>query len=147
MSNKTITTIEFGDKLKCPHCGVEIISLPDVTKCTHLVFAFGWNEQSMFLAIHPDYAKSFIDAMINSTEYPEHLENNQIRPLSIEEQKEFCKGDFTLTYDDISATVAEYCWGLPEEMFPELLSKNTTIYISDGYYSGIHVGIRKEDQR
>lgn len=142
----SLPEVEFTGKLFCPHCGIRLFSWDNgtISKCPHLVFAYGWNDPDIFLAARPDFARSFFTAMMTSPVYRELLAEDELDPIITEEIEVFVSGEFS-PGDELSCKVASYCWDLPERLFPELLVPSTIIFKDDRYHSGIHIAVDMGD--
>jgi hypothetical protein len=135
--------IRFNEELFCPHCGTKLYSSTEsiISQCPHLVSTFFWsNDQDFLVNMRSNYAKSFIDAMLISSEYRKHLDGIEMEPLSAREQNLLINGKFE-PFDEISNTFAVHFWGPPNDMFPNLLSDDTFIFFSDTYHSGVYFTI------
>ena len=141
-TNTRFPEIEIEGDLFCPHCGNRIFSWGDATvsKCPHLVFAYGWNDPDMFLAVRADFAQSFMSALLKSQAYREWLREDEMEPITKQDREAFCQADFG-PGDSVACLIAAYCNSLPEKMFPTLLSRSTVIFKNDGYYSGVHIAV------
>lgn len=137
---KPFPEVAFSDTLYCPHCGTRIFGLADayIGKCPHLVYAYAWNEIDFFLAVRPDYAKLFADALTASDEYRRRLAEEGMEPISRKDKQRFAKGAFAPD-DPLAAKFAGYCSGFPEKAFPSLLSAESVVYKDDRLYSGVHI--------
>jgi hypothetical protein len=141
-TNTSFPEIEIVGELFCPHCGSRLFSWEEgaISRCPHLIFAYGWNDPSMFLAVRADFAESFMAALLDSPAYRECLSEDQMEPITKQDQEAFCQADFS-PEDSVSCVIADYCWNLPEKMFPALLSRSTIIFKDHRYYSGVHIAV------
>jgi hypothetical protein len=141
-TNIRLPEIEIEGDLFCPHCGNRLFSWGDATvsKCPHLIFVYGWNAPDMFLAVRADFARSFMLALLKSQAYRECLREDEMEPITKQDQEAFCQADFG-PGDSVACLIAAYCNSLPEKMFPTLLSRSTTIFKDDRLYSGVHIAV------
>jgi len=140
--NKPLPEIIIAGELFCPHCGNRLFSWEDslISKCPHLIFAYGWNEDDMFLAVRSNFAHSFMNALLESKTYRECLIEDEMEPISKQDRETFCRADFDPD-DRIAYLIASYCSNLPEKMFPSILSQSTVIFIDDRPHSGVHIAL------
>jgi len=133
---------EIAGELYCPHCGCRLFSWEDgaISKCEHLVFAYGWGDPDMFLAVRAEYAEAFLHALLGSPAYQNCVVEDEMEPISEDNQLVFCQADFS-PEDRISGLIAAYCQGFPENLFPSLLSQSTVIFTDDRLYSGVHIAV------
>ena len=137
-STQTIPEIEIGKVFFCPHCGEKlfIYNEPYFGKCPHLILAYIWAPEDMFLAVRPDYAKVLLNKLIESDSYKSSLEDDELEPLREDLQERFLAG--RIDPNDQSALDLALYFPNPHLNFPSLLPEYSAIFKNDGMYSGVH---------
>ncbi len=138
-----ITSIPMG-KLFCPYCGTHLFSTypEDVhNTCPHVVFAFVWGgDPDGFVAVRKDFAEAFIRELKSSEHYAQLLSEDEREPIDENSENVFVQGAFE-PLDDVAVEIGSFCDGFPENMFPELPTKNTILFVDDRLYDGIHIAV------
>ena len=85
--------IDLDEVFHCLYCGTLVVDLRDgsVERCPHLLFAYIWGEEDVFLAVRPDVAADYIEEVLKSKEYQQHLEEGG-DPLSEQMKEAFMRG-------------------------------------------------------
>jgi len=94
----------------------------------------------MFLAVRANFAVSFMQALLESPAYRENLSDDEMEPITKQDQEAFCQADFG-PEDSVACLIAAYCRDLPEKLFPALLSQSTILFKDDRSYSGVHIAV------
>ncbi len=146
-STQTFPVIEIAEVFFCPHCGEKlfIYDEPYIGKCPHLVLAYAWGPEDMFLAIRPDYAKVLLKNLIESDSYKDSLEDDELDPIREDLQERFHEG--RIDPNDQSALDLAIYFPYPHLNFPSLLPEDSAIFKTDGMYSGVHFVVSLSEEK
>lgn len=142
-SQLSLPEVQFVGDLFCPHCGTRLFSADEGSggKCPHVVFGYGRGfDPDVFLSVRADFARSFMNELLESSAYHECLSEDEMEPISRKDQEEFSRAEFR-PEDRVACLIAEYCRDFPDKMFPELLLEETVIFKAEKTHSSVRFAV------
>ncbi len=169
-----INYCNFEDELSCPICNKRLFAKdtfennqPVRDTCPHVLYF--WEETHLgghFFCVRPDFAKNFIEALLGSEYYREHLLKPKVRPLKKNEIAQFASGgispvDYMFNhgyleindpryleirrYEHTGSRVGNISHFYPSIKHPEILPQETVVFLTD--YSVGYTGLRIRNRK
>lgn len=165
---------DFESELDCPICGEKLFlkdafenSQPARKTCPHVLYFWEKTHHGgHFFYVRPDFAANFIKALLNSDYYHEHLQTPKVKPLKKNEIAQFASGAISpldpmfessiirypepgwqedILYRKVGYRVGNISHYYPSTKHPEILPKETVIYITE--FNVGYIGLRIRNRK